>query len=111
MIGVTLDDASDVEEWRAKARALLLAEVDPADVAWMAGPDTSLFGGNDGSGSAITPPGHAQGAAGSSAGPRRSPRLPQPGQHRALAFGSAPACRAVPHALAARPWRTQPARY
>ncbi|MGY3232641.1 putative DNA metabolism protein [Luteibacter sp. HA06] len=60
MIGVTLDDASDVEEWRAKARALLLAEVDPADVAWMAGPDTSLFGGNGGSGSAIPPPVHAQ---------------------------------------------------
>lgn len=34
MYGVVLDDASDFDEWRTKARALLLAGVDPRDVAW-----------------------------------------------------------------------------
>lgn len=42
---VTLDDPSDFDEWRAKARALLLADTDPADVEWRGGSSGGLFGG------------------------------------------------------------------
>ena len=42
MYGVVLDDASDFDEWRTKARALLLAGVDPRDGAWQG---EGLFGG------------------------------------------------------------------
>jgi uracil-DNA glycosylase len=56
MLGVRLDDASDVEAWRAKARALLLAEVDPSQVEWLVGPDGGLFGSDD----AMPEPRHAQ---------------------------------------------------
>ncbi|SEW19306.1 UdgX family uracil-DNA binding protein [Luteibacter sp. 329MFSha] len=41
---VTLDDPSDTAEWRAKARTLLLADVDPADVEWRTGASGGLFG-------------------------------------------------------------------
>ncbi|MDF4026742.1 UdgX family uracil-DNA binding protein [Luteibacter sp. PPL201] len=43
MYRVTLDDASDLDAWRNTARALLLAGVAPADVAWQSAGD-SLFG-------------------------------------------------------------------
>ena len=43
MYRVTLDDPSDLDAWRTTARALLLAEVDPRDVAWQEG---GLFGGD-----------------------------------------------------------------
>jgi len=56
MFGVRLDDASDADEWRAKARALLLAEVDPAEVEWTTGAEGGLFGSDD----ALPPPRHAQ---------------------------------------------------
>ena len=46
---VTLADPSDLGEWRGKARALLLAGVEPVDVDWEG---MSLFGGDD----AIPPP-------------------------------------------------------
>ncbi|UPG89583.1 UdgX family uracil-DNA binding protein [Luteibacter aegosomaticola] len=48
MLRVSLDDPSDLGEWRGKARALLLAGVEPIDVEWGGG----LFGGDD----AIPPP-------------------------------------------------------
>jgi DNA polymerase len=46
---VTLADPSDLGEWRGKARALLLAGVEPVDVDWEG---MSLFGGDD----AVPPP-------------------------------------------------------
>jgi DNA polymerase len=52
MLTVSLDDPSDFEAWRARARALLLADVDPADVEWRTGGTGGLFGGDD----AIPPP-------------------------------------------------------
>ncbi|MGN6093433.1 MAG: hypothetical protein ACTHOL_13865, partial [Luteibacter jiangsuensis] len=47
MLAVTLEDASDLDAWRAKARSLLLAEVDPADVEWRVGAGSGLFGSED----------------------------------------------------------------
>ncbi|MGN6480903.1 UdgX family uracil-DNA binding protein [Luteibacter sp.] len=44
MLRVSLDDASDLGEWRGKARALLLAGVAPDTVEWGGG---GLFGGDD----------------------------------------------------------------
>lgn len=44
MLGVTLADPSDIEEWRGKARALLLAGVEPAEVDWQGG---GLFAADD----------------------------------------------------------------
>ncbi|QWT20077.1 UdgX family uracil-DNA binding protein [Bacillus sp. NP157] len=44
MLRVTLDDPSDLGEWRGKARALLLAGIDPRDVEWGG---SGLFGGDD----------------------------------------------------------------
>jgi DNA polymerase len=55
MLRITLDDASDVEEWRAKARALLLADVAPADVEWSTEGGGGLFGDSTG----IPAPRHA----------------------------------------------------
>ncbi|HEY4293514.1 UdgX family uracil-DNA binding protein [Luteibacter sp.] len=52
MLVVTLDDPSDFEAWRAKARALLLAGIDPSDVQWQTGGTDGLFGGA----AAIPPP-------------------------------------------------------
>ncbi|NII56264.1 UdgX family uracil-DNA binding protein [Luteibacter sp. SG786] len=52
MLAVTLDDPSDLDAWRAKARSLLLADVDPADVEWRAGAGGGLFGSDD----AVPPP-------------------------------------------------------
>jgi len=48
MYAVTLDDPSDLAEWRAKARALLMADVDPAQVTWQAGAAGGLFGSDEG---------------------------------------------------------------
>lgn len=48
MIAVPLDDPSDTAEWRAKARALLLADVDPASVSWGATASGGLFGDDAG---------------------------------------------------------------
>jgi DNA polymerase len=47
MWSVTLDDPSDFDAWRAKARALLLADVDPSAVDWQVGATGGLFGGDD----------------------------------------------------------------
>ncbi|NID04343.1 UdgX family uracil-DNA binding protein [Luteibacter jiangsuensis] len=47
MLAVTLDDPSDLDAWRAKARSLLLAGVDPADVEWRTGAGGGLFGSDD----------------------------------------------------------------
>ncbi|MET0936522.1 MAG: UdgX family uracil-DNA binding protein [Luteibacter sp.] len=47
MFRVRLDDASDVDEWRAKARALLLADVDPVDVEWATDGGVGLFAADD----------------------------------------------------------------
>jgi len=44
MFGVALVDPSDASEWRAKARALLLADVNPADVTWQSASSGGLFG-------------------------------------------------------------------
>jgi len=52
MLAVALDDPSDLDAWRAKARSLLLADVDPADVEWQAGAGGGLFGSDD----AMPPP-------------------------------------------------------
>ncbi|MDQ7997341.1 MAG: UdgX family uracil-DNA binding protein [Luteibacter sp.] len=49
---VTLDDPSDFDEWRAKARALLLADIEPSEVDWEGGGAGGLFAGAD----AIPPP-------------------------------------------------------
>ncbi|KAF1004180.1 MAG: Type-4 uracil-DNA glycosylase [Luteibacter sp.] len=49
MYRVTLDDPSDLDTWRTTARALLLADVDPRDVAWQ---EDGLFGGD-----VLPPPG------------------------------------------------------
>ncbi|KJV26875.1 UdgX family uracil-DNA binding protein [Luteibacter yeojuensis] len=49
MLHVSLADPSDLAEWRGKARALLLAGIDPQHVAWGG---EGLFGGDD----AIPPP-------------------------------------------------------
>ncbi|NID17571.1 UdgX family uracil-DNA binding protein [Luteibacter yeojuensis] len=47
MLAVALDDPSDFAAWRAKARALLLADVEPAAVEWRAAGAGGLFGGDD----------------------------------------------------------------
>jgi DNA polymerase len=52
MFAVTLDDPSDLEAWRDRARALLLAGVEPAGVEWRTGATGGLFGG----GSPLPPP-------------------------------------------------------
>jgi DNA polymerase len=44
MLRVSLDDPSDLGEWRSKARALLLAGISPDNVEWGG---EGLFGGND----------------------------------------------------------------
>jgi uracil-DNA glycosylase, family 4 len=53
MLRVSLDDPSDLTEWRGKARALLLAGVPPVDVEWGGG---GLFGSDD---ALPSPAGHA----------------------------------------------------
>lgn len=51
MLSVVLDDPSDFEAWRAKARELLLAGVEPSKIDWQ-GANGSLFGDD----AAIPPP-------------------------------------------------------